>query len=142
MRPEEQERLVEIIEAERHVGKLRALLGGVWRIFEESRDEQQAREALAAVKRMPIDREHPEQFRKVVSFLEEHFEWMTAFLRHDGVRRNSLAESGIRVLRQLEVKHDGFRSEKGRDNCLRIYQAVKYLGWSVHQLPSSDPKSP
>ncbi len=49
-------------------------------------------------------------------FLESHFEWMTEYLRKDGVRRNSLAESGMRVLRRLEIEHDGFRSEKGRDN--------------------------
>ncbi|MCA1603789.1 MAG: transposase, partial [Acidobacteria bacterium] len=137
MSAEERARLAEIVEAERHVGKLRAFLGGVWRIFEDSTDEQQARLALAELKRMPVDREHPEPFRKVVNYLEEHFEWMTAFLRYKGVKRNSLAESGMRVLRRLEVEHDGFRSEKGRENCLRIYQAVKYLGWSVHQLPQS-----
>lgn len=62
---------------------------------------------------------------------------MTAFLRHEGVKRNSLAEPGMRVLRRLGLEHDGFRSEKGRENCLRIYQAVKYLGWSVHQLLQS-----
>jgi hypothetical protein len=43
-----------------------------------------------------------------------------------------LAESGMRVRRRLEVEHDGFRTPKGRENCLKIYQAVKYLGWSVH----------
>jgi len=137
---EEKERLAEIVEAERHVGKLRAFLGGVWRIFEESKDEQQAREALAALKGMAVDRQRPEQFRKVVAFLEEHFEWMTAYLRHEGVKRNSLAESGMRVLRRLEVEHDGFRSEKGRNNCLRIYQAVKYLGWTVHRSPTPEAK--
>lgn len=142
MSDEEKETLLEMLEAERHVGKLRAFLGGVWRIFEDSKDEKQARLALAELKRMPVDREHPEQFRKVVTFLEEHFERMTAFLRHEGVKRNSLAESGMRVLRRLEVEHDGFRSAKGRENCLRIYQAVKYLGWSVHQLPQSEAKSP
>lgn len=142
MSEEEKQQLADLVEAERQVGKLRAFLGGVWRIFEERADEQEAREALAALKPLPVDRNHPKPFRKVVTYLEEHFEWMTAFLRHDGVKRNSLAESGMRVLRRLEVEHDGFRSEKGRDNCLRIYQAVKYLGWSVHQLPSSDPKSP
>ncbi|MBA3440414.1 MAG: transposase [Pyrinomonadaceae bacterium] len=137
MSEEEKLILAELVEAERHVGKLRAFRGGVWNIFEESADEQEAREALAVLKQMPVDREHPEPFRKVIAYLEEHFEWMTAFLRHDGVKRNSLAESGMRVLRRLEVEHDGFRSAKGRDNCLRIYQAVKYLGWSVHQLPQS-----
>jgi hypothetical protein len=142
MSDEEKETLSEIVEAERQVGKLRAFLGGVWRIFDESQDAEQARLALAELKHLPVDREHPEQFRKVVSYLEEHFEWMTAFLRHEGVKRNSLAESGMRLLRRLEVEHDGFRSEKGRENCLRIYQSVKYLGWSVHQLPQSEAKSP
>jgi hypothetical protein len=136
----EKQRLTEIVEADQQLGKLRAFLGGVWRIFEVSQDEQEAREALAALKQMPIDRKHPEPFRKVSKFLEEHFEWMTAYLRHEGVKRNSLAESGMRVLRRLEVEHDGFRSEKGRSNCLRIYQAVKYLGWTVHRLPMLEAK--
>jgi hypothetical protein len=139
---QEREKLTQMVEAEHQVGNLRAFLGGVWRIFEESTDEQQARKALADLKQMPVDRRHPEQFQKVTTYLESHFEWMTAYLRHEGVKRNSLAESGMRVLRRLEVEHDGFRSEKGRDNCLRIYQAVKYLGWSVHQRPKSEAKSP
>ncbi len=103
--------------------------------FEDSQDEEQARAALDSLKRMPRDQRHSKPFEKVLRFLESHFEWMTEYLRKDGVRRNSLAESGMRVLRRLEIEHDGFRSEKGRDNCLRIYQAVKYLGWTVHQLP-------
>ena len=140
MSEQEKARLAEIVEAERHVGKLRAFLGGVWRIFEESQDEQQAREALVALKGMEVDRQHPQQFRKVLTFLEGHFEWMTTYLRHEGIKRNSLAESGMRVLRRLEVEHDGFRSEKGRNNCLRIYQAVKYLGWTVHQSPAPEAK--
>ena len=130
---EEEQRVAEIVEAEHHIGKLRAFLGGVWRIFEESQDEQEAREALATLKQMPIDRARPEQFKKVVAFLEEHVEWMTAYLRHEGVKRNALAERGMRVLRRLEIEHEGFRSETGRSNCLRIYQAVKYLGWTVHR---------
>ena len=83
---------------------------------------------------------HPERFKVYQPegnhrFLPEYFEWMTAFLRHEGVRRNSLAESGMRVLRRLEVDHDGLRSDKSRQNYLRIYQAVKYLGWTVHRPP-------
>jgi hypothetical protein len=140
MSEQEKARLAEIVEAERHVGKLRAFLGGVWSIFEDSQDEQQAREALAALKGRAVDRQHPEQFNKVLTFLQENFEWMTAYLRHEGVKRNSLAESGMRVLRRLEVEHDGFRSEKGRNNCLRIYQAVKYLGWTVHRSPTPEAK--
>jgi hypothetical protein len=112
----------------------------VWHIFEDSQDEQEAREALAALKQLPVDPTHPEPFQKVVRFLDDHFEWMTAYLRHEGVKRNSLAESGRRVLRWLEGEHDGFRSATGRGNCLRIYQAVKYLGWTVHSPRLLEPK--
>ena len=135
LRAEEKERLEQIVEADAKGGRRRAFLGGGWRIFENSQDEQAARASLAAWKRLPVDRQKPEQVQKVVQFLEEHFVWMTTFLRHQEVKRNSLAESGMRVLRRWEVEHDGFRSEKGRENCLRIYQAVKYLGWTVHRSP-------
>jgi hypothetical protein len=133
---EEKEQLMQIVEADQKVGRLRVFLSGVWHIFEDSQDEQEARAALEALKRQPTDRHHSEPFKKVVDFLEEHFEWMTTFLRHENVKRNSLSETGMRVLRRLEVDHDGFRSDKGRENVLRIYQAVKYLGWSVHHPPS------
>jgi len=141
MTAEEQQPLAERVEAEQHVGMLRACLGGVWHIFEDSQDEQQARAAVAALKQLPVDRRHPAPFQKVITCLEAHFEWMTAYLRHEGVQRNSLAESGMRVLRRLEVEHDGFRSATGRSNCLRIYQAVKYLGWTVHRSPVLETKS-
>ena len=132
---EEKEQLTQILEADEKVGTLRAFLGGIWHIFEDSQDEKDAREALDALKQQPVDNKHREPFDKVVAFLEKHFDWMTAFLRHKKVRRNSLAETGMRTLRRLEMDHDGFRSEKGRDNMIRIYQAVKYLGWSVHHPP-------
>jgi hypothetical protein len=132
---EEKQRLTQLVEADQKVGRLRAFLGGVWHIFEDSQDEQEARLAIAALKELPTDRHSPEPFQKVIQFLEDHFSWMTTFLRHKEVKRNSLAETGMRVLRRLEVEHDGFRSDKGRENCLRIYQAVKYLGWTVHHPP-------
>lgn len=142
MDEKEREKLVELMEADHYIGRLRRFMDGVWAIFDGSEDEAEARQALARLKQLPVDRDKPEAFEKVVSYLESHFEWMTAYLRHEGVKRNSLAESGMRVLRRLEVEHDGFRSKEGRENCLRIYQAVKYLGWSVHQLPPSEAKSP
>lgn len=137
MSEEEKQRLTKSVQADHEVGKLRAFLGGIWHIFEDSHDEQQACQALAALRQIPLGRKHPEPFRKVTKFLEEHFEWMTAYLRHEG---NSLAQSGMRVLRRLEVEHDGFRSEKGPSNCLRIYPTVKYLGWTVHRPPTLDAK--
>jgi hypothetical protein len=135
MSEEEKQQLIGIVEADPQVGHLRSFLGGVWRIFEDSADEQRARAALAALKQMPVDRTNSKPFEQVIRFLEENFEWMTAYLCHPGVKRNSLAESGMRVLRRLEIEHDGFRTSQGRENCLRIYQAVKYLGWTVHRSP-------
>lgn len=139
---EEKQQLTEIVEADQKVGRLRAFLGGVWAIFDNNKDQQQAKESLSSLKQLPVDRKNKKPFQQVTDFLEENFEWMTAYLRYDGVKRNSLAESGMRVLRRLEISHDGFRSETGRNNCLRIYQAVKYLGWSVHRPPTKTVKSP
>ena len=76
--------------------------------------------------------------KKVVSFLESRFQDMTTYIREKGVKRNSLAETGIRCLRRLERGHDGFRGKEGLDCYVRIYQAVKYLGWSVHRITQSD----
>ena len=132
MSPEEQRQLVEIMEADPKVGKLRTFLHGVWHIFRDSRDAQDAREALEALKKIKIEPKAQPSIQKVLTFLEDHFEQMITYLKHGDVQRNSLAESGMRVLRRLEIGHDGFRTPKGRENCLRIYQAVKYLGWSVH----------
>lgn len=135
MSAEERERLLHLMESDVHVARLRAFLDGIWHLFKDSGNEQQARQALAELKALPVDRRHPQAFHKVIRFLEEHFEWMTAFLRHQDVQRNSLAETSMRVLRRLEIEHDGFRSEKGREDFLRIYQAVKYLGWSIYDPP-------
>lgn len=132
MSPEEQRQLVEIMEADPKVGKLRTFLHGVWHLFRDSRDAQDAREALEALKKIKIEPKAQPSIQKVLTFLEDHFEQMITYLKHGDVQRNSLAESGMRVLRRLERGHDGFRTPKGRENCLRIYQAVKYLGWSVH----------
>ncbi len=41
MSPEEKQRLIEIVEADEQIGRLRAFLGGVWNIFEDSQDEEQ-----------------------------------------------------------------------------------------------------
>lgn len=139
--PAERQTLYGLLEADPKVGRLRDFLGGIWRIFEDSQDESQAQEALEALKRQPLDPHCSKPFEKVLNFLEEHFAWMTTFLRHQHVQRNSLAETGMRVLRRLEIEHDGFRSEKGREDFLRIYQAIRYLGWSIYDPPDLSPRS-
>ncbi len=132
MSPEEKQPLVEIMEADPKVGQLRTFLKGVWHLVRDSRDAQEARDALEALKQLKLEPKAREDTGKVFSFLDEHFDLMITYLTHRDVHRHSLAESGMRVLRRLEVEHDGVRTPKGRENCLKIYQAVKYLGWSVH----------
>jgi hypothetical protein len=132
MSPEEKPQWVESMEAAPKVGQLRAFLTGVWHICRESRDAPEARDALEALKQLKLEPKAREDTGKVFSCLAEHCDLMITYLKHRDVQRHSLAESGMRVLRRLEVEHDGFRTPKGRENCLKIYQAVIYLGWSVH----------
>ncbi len=142
MTREEQEQLTEIVEADTKVSLLRNFLGGIWNIFENSKDQEDAVKALSELKQKKIDRQNSKPFEKVIKFLNDHFEWMTAFLRNKDVKRNSLAETTMRVLRRLEIQHDGFRSENGRENFLRIYQSIKYLGWNVYNPPPESLKTP
>jgi len=139
--PQEQEDLIAILEEDKKMDKMRGFLLGVWHLFRDSKNEEEARKALADLKRMKIEPKAAETLEKVHSFLDDNFDKMITYLKVPGVKRNSLSESGMRMLRRLEVEHDGFRSEKGRQNCVKIYQAVKYLGWSVHHPPTLTPAS-
>jgi len=135
MTDDEKERLQDIITADQKVDNLRTFLGGIWHIFEDSQDEDEAKKALDKLKNLPTDSKKPVAFKKVIKFINNHFDWMTAFISHEGVKRNSLSETSMRTLRRLEIEPDGFRSEKGRDNFVRLYQAIKYLGWNVYKPP-------
>lgn len=141
MTPKEKEDLIAILEEDKKMDKMRSFLLGVWHLFRDSTNEEEARKALADLKRMKIEPKAAETLKKVHSFLDDNFDKMITYLRVPGVKRNSLSESGMRMLRRLEVEHDGFRSQKGRQNCIKIYQAVKYLGWSVHHPPPLIPAS-
>jgi hypothetical protein len=138
MTPEENQRLCALIEEDRFVGKLRGFMGRVWGIFEDSESERGAIQRLNNLKRYQnIGGELQSPFAKAVAFLEERFTDMTAFLRHSDVKRNSLAETGIRCLRRLERGHDGFRGSEGLDCYVRIYQSIKYLNWDVYRTGGS-----
>ena len=103
-------------------------------LFLHDQTEQEAERKLAALKTQAAA-EPRSPFAKSVTFLESRFSDMISFLRHPTwVRRNSLAETGIRCLRRLEQGHDGFRGAAGLDRYLRLYQAVKYCGWTVHRF--------
>jgi len=132
MSNEERAELRNLMAIEPHVGILRGFMDRVWGIFRDSKGEFGARQRLGKLRRRP-EVQSDTAFAKVTEFLTDRFDDMTAFLRDPLVQRNSLAESGIRCLRRLEQGHDGFRGPSGRDAYLRLYQAIRYCGWSVHR---------
>ena len=127
----EKETMQEVLRTQPEMSFLRGFLHKVWAIFEGPASEAEAQARLAELKQYAAHHEN-DGYTKSISFLDDNFKNMTTFLRAPGVQRNSLAETGMRVLRRLERNHDGFRSEKGRQNAIKIYQAVAYLGWSIH----------
>ena len=128
---DDRRKLYEITCADEKAGRIRTFLCGVWKIFDGSKDEEKAREALDELKAAgyPADSKH---YESALNFLDDTFDQATTYLREPDVQRNSLAESGMRTLRRLEQEHDGFRTDDSREDFLRIYQAIKYLGWSVY----------
>lgn len=137
MNEEEREELLKIIEADPCLNKVRRFAEAVWAIFEKSTTQEEAEKALEELKRRP-EVKPQSVFQKALDFLDERFFDMTAYLRHPDIKRNSLAETGIRCLRRLENGHDGFRGPEGLDRYLRIYQAIKYCGMSVHRSTFDD----
>jgi hypothetical protein len=134
--PEDKERMLEIVHTDKRVSFMRGFLEKVWSIFETTKTQAQARKQLETLKKYSAQQDEESGFAKAINFLDTHFQNMITFLRAPAVQRNSLAESGMRVLRRLERSHDGFRSAKARQNALKIYQAVMYLGWSIHDPPN------
>lgn len=124
--------LCELMGDDLEVPVLRRFIDKVWGIFRESKGEEDARKRLAEIKQRSEVIEGS-AYSKAVNFLEDRFDDMIAFLHVDGLKRNSLAESGMRCLRRLERGHDGFRTTEGRENYIRLYQAIRYCGWSVHR---------
>lgn len=133
MTGEDRTELLALMESDETLATVRGFAEAVWALFEKSPDEPAAKQALLLLASRP-EVQPGSAFQKSVTFLQSRFEDMVAFLRHPGVKRNSLAETGIRCLRRLERGHDGFRGADGLDCYLRLYQAVKYCGWTVHRL--------
>lgn len=139
---EDKTKLSELVAEDSFLGTIRSFLGRVRGIFTDSEGELGARQRLGRL----LAREEvkkstksgkPSAFANAVSFLEEHFEHMITFIRVDGVKRNSLAETGMRTLRRLEQGHDGFRTPEGRDRYVRLFQAIRYFGWDVQRRDGS-----
>jgi hypothetical protein len=66
-------------------------------------------------------------FGKVMAFLQEHFANMLTYLRVPGIQRNSLSECTVRSLRRIERIRQGFKTQQGRVNHLKLLQWRKYL---------------
>ena len=66
-------------------------------------------------------------FGKVMSFLQDHFENMLTYLRLPGIQRFSLSECTVRSLRRIEKVRQGFKSQQGRVNHLKLLQWRRYL---------------
>ena len=132
MSEDERTDLRDLMAVEPYVGVLRRFMDKVWGIFRDSKGELGARQRLGKLRRRP-EVQPDTAFAKATEFLVDRFDDMITFLRDPLVQRNSLAESGIRCLRRLEQGHDGFRGPSGRDAYLRLYQAIRYCGWSVHR---------
>lgn len=131
----QKETMREVLRTQPEMSFLRGFLDKVWAIFEGPTTELEAQAKLAELKQYAAYKTEG-GYRKSISFLDEHFKNMTTFLRVPGIQRNSEAETGMRILRRWERNHDGFRSETGRSNALRIYQAVMYLDWSIRNPPN------
>ena len=66
-------------------------------------------------------------FRKVMGFLQEHFDNICTYLRIPTVQRNSLSECTLRSLRRLEHVRQGFKTHQGRVNHLKLLQWRTYI---------------
>ena len=138
LKAQQKETLREVLQTQPEMSFLRGFLHKVWAIFDGPTTEAEAEAKLAELKQYAAYKKD-DGYTKSITFLDGHCKNMTTFLRVPGVQRNSEAETGMRVLRRWERNHDGFRSETGRSNALRIYQAVMYLDWSIRNPPNLAP---
>jgi hypothetical protein len=74
MTPEEREALLAILEEDTKMAKMRDILLGVWQLFRASKHEEDARNALAALKQMKIEPKAEDALEKVHTFLDDHFD--------------------------------------------------------------------
>lgn len=129
---EQRAEVAELVHRRPLLGTMRTFLHRARGIFTDAKGELGARQRLGRLRRFADKKKLP-AFDKAVRFLEDRFDHMITFLRVPGVARNSLAETGMRTLRRLEQGHDGFRTTASRDAYLRLYQAIRYCGWSVYR---------
>jgi hypothetical protein len=137
MTEEEKETIERLEREEGVVCRVREFTKAIWDIFEKSQTEEEAKEKVKKLRERP-EVQKGSEYLKAVEYLESRFDDMVTYLRHPWVGRNSLSETGMRCLRRLERGHDGFRGAVGLDRYLRLYQAMRYCDWKVHNSSNGE----
>jgi hypothetical protein len=60
-----------------------------------------------------------------------HFNYMTTYLEHPQIPRSGNSETVISIWRQMEAARYGFKSNKGRQDHLKLYQLSRYLNEKI-----------
>ncbi|MEM4314650.1 MAG: transposase [Thermoplasmata archaeon] len=97
-------------------------------IFNDSKTKQEAYERRRALidDHWEIKNEH---FANIIKFLNtSYFDYMITYLEYPELSRSGNSETVIRVWRQMEKVRYGFKTLKGRQDHLKLYQVSKYLG--------------
>ena len=120
-------------EDEGFVHRFRHIIRQLVNIFDHAHSEAQAKLRLQQL-RQDIHALEDRHLEKIPQFFDDHWEQALRYLRKKGMgkhRRGSNSESGMRLLRRLEKNHDGIRSAATRQHYIQIYQAIKYLSWTL-----------
>ncbi len=97
-------------------------------IFNDSKTKQEAYEKRKALvdDHWELKNEH---FANIIKFLNtKYFDYMVSYLSYPEFSRSGNSETVIMVLRQMEKVRYGFKTLKGRQDHLKLYQVSKYLG--------------
>jgi len=77
--------------------------------------------------------QHSWHLRQVMKFLASwKFKYMITYLDHPEIPRTGNSEELIRIWRQMEKVRYGFKTEKGRQDHLKLFQISKYLGGKIN----------
>ena len=97
-------------------------------LLHESETFQQATERFATLI-LEGWRDVSETFSKVMTFLEDHLDNILTYLRvpEAKVQRYSLSECTVRSLRRIETIRQGFKTQHGRVNHLKLLVWRRYL---------------
>src|SRR6266700_1153707 len=129
-------------EDEGFVQRFSSIIRQLVNIFDHSHSEAQAKLKLKQL-RQEINAVDDDHLQKILTFFDDHWEQALRYLRKKGMgkhRRGSNSESGMRLLRRLERKHDGLRSAATRQHYIQIYQAIQSLSLDSAEFIEKGPQ--